>query len=146
MSFDPAGLADREEIRALLARYCVAADAGRLDEVVGLFAPDGHIEFRGEKYTGVDGIRAMFVESGRRIRASGLRGRLMHTVSTIDIELVDGAGAHGSSCFQVLSAQGLDHWGRYTDEYVAEGGRWRFARRTITVEGRVPSGFGEVLA
>jgi hypothetical protein len=145
VTFDHAELAAREEIRALISRYCVAADAGRLDEVVGLFTASGHIEFRGEKYARVEGIHEMFVDSGRRIRAGGLRGRLMHTVTTIDIELADGA-AQGSSCFQVLSASGLDHWGRYADEYVVEDGRWRFSRRTIAVEGRVPGGFGDVLA
>jgi len=135
-------------IQALVARYCTAADAGRLDEVIGLFAEDGSIEFRGERFVGADGIKGMFVDSGRRVRASGLRGRLMHTVSTIDIStcLYTPDSAEGSSCFQVLSERGLDHWGRYTDRYVIEHGYWRIERRTITVEGKVPGGFGEVLA
>lgn len=145
MTLDQAEVGAREEIRGVLARYCTAADAGRLDEVVGLFAADGRIEFRGEMFAGPDGIKGMFVDSGRRVVASGLRGRLMHTVTTIDL-IVGGDSGTGNSCFQVLSRAGLDHWGRYADQYVVEDGSWRIARRVISVEGRVPGGFGEVLS
>jgi len=146
MTPTPAQVAALEEIRALLARYCTAADAGRLDEVAGLFTSGGRIEFRGEQHAGPDGITGMFIDSGRRIRAAGLRGRLMHTVSTVDLTLESDTRASGRSCFQVLSPSGLDHWGRYTDDYLRDDGRWRFDRRAIDVEGRIPGGFGEVLA
>ena len=38
--------------------------------------------------------------------------------------------------FQVLMADGLDHWGRYVDELVRVDGEWRFARRRVSVDGR----------
>ena len=53
------------------------------------------------------------------------------------------AGVHesratGRSYYQVLTAIGLDHWGRYIDEYRTVDGTWRFARRRVTVDGRNP--------
>ena len=141
-----AELAAREEIRQLISRYCVAADSGRLDEVAGLFTPGGHIDFRGGHHVGADGIGAMFAESGRRLRGNMPPGRLLHTVSTTDISLLSGEAAKAISYFTVFSGLGADHWGRYRDELVVEGGRWRFAARVITVDGRIPGGVGEALA
>jgi uncharacterized protein (TIGR02246 family) len=152
MTLDVSQLAAREEIRELISHYCVAADAGKLDEVAGLFTPDGHLEFRGEKYVGADGILGMFTESGQRLRGSeltgtALRGRLLHTVSTTSIELApSGDTARAQSYFTVFSGIGTDHWGRYRDELIVDDGRWRFAARKITVDGRTPGGVGEVLA
>ena len=141
-----AELAAREEIRQLISRYCVAADRGNLDQVAGLFAADGHIDFRGEKHVGAEGIAAMFAESGRRLRGNMPPGRLLHTVSTTDIELSGAGTARATSYFTVFSGAGADHWGRYRDELVLEGGQWRFAARVITVDGRIPGGVGQVLA
>ena len=39
-------------------------------------------------------------------------------------------------------AHGLDHWGRYMDEYEQRGGRWVFTRRKVTTDGRIPSSVG----
>ena len=33
---------------------------------------------------------------------------------------------------------GLDHWGRYVDEYVRIDGDWNFKHRKVTIDGRVP--------
>ncbi len=150
-SFGPAQLAAREEIRELISRYCVAADAGKLADVAALFTPDGHIDFRGEKHVGAAGILGMFTESGQRLRGSdlagtALRSRLLHTVSTTSIEFDGPGSARVQSYFTVLSGIGVDHWGRYRDELVLDDGRWRFAARRITVDGRAPGGVGEVLA
>ncbi|MCU1485740.1 MAG: hypothetical protein JWN67_2486, partial [Actinomycetia bacterium] len=43
---------------------------------------------------------------------------------------------------------GLDHWGRYIDEYGVVDGRWVFTRRNVTIDGHFPGGmaaqfFGE---
>lgn len=146
MTLDIAQLAAREEIRELISRYCVAADAGKLDEVAGLFTTGGHIDFRGEKYVGADGILGMFTESGERLRGIELQGRLLHTVSTTSIDLTGEDTARVHSYFTVLSGIGVDHWGRYRDDLVVQDGQWRFASRRISVDGRTPGGIGEVLA
>jgi uncharacterized protein (TIGR02246 family) len=141
-----AELASREEIRQLISRYCTAADTGRLDEVAGLFTVSGHIDFRGAQHVGADGIGAMFAESGRRLRGNMPPGRLLHTVSTTDISLLSDDTAKAISYFTVFSGLGADHWGRYRDELMVADGRWRFAARVITVDGRIPGGVGETLA
>ena len=38
---------------------------------------------------------------------------------------------------------GLDHWGRYIDEYEVRDGRWVFTRRKVSLDGYVPGGMGE---
>lgn len=142
----PEEVAAREEIRDLVHRYCAEADSGRLAQVAELFTPDGAVEFRGQDHTGPEGILGMFSDSGKRIVASGLSGRLLHTVSTLTVDFESPDVAVGRSYFTVMSPSGADHWGRYRDEYVRQDGRWRFRHRKISVDGRVPGGFGEVLA
>jgi hypothetical protein len=39
----------------------------------------------------------------------------------------------------VLTSVGLDHWGRYMDDYRVVDAQWRFARRRVTVDGRSPA-------
>src|SRR5262249_43867324 len=44
--------------------------------------------------------------------------------------------ACGFAYFVVLTARGLDHWGRYDDRYTtASGGRWLFASRRVRLDG-----------
>ena len=45
--------------------------------------------------------------------------------------------------YQVLMHHGVDHWGRYIDEYEQRDGRWLFTRRQVTLDGYVPGGMGE---
>ena len=42
---------------------------------------------------------------------------------------------------QVVSSTGLDHWGRYLDEFGVVDGEWLITRRTITTEGVDPDGW-----
>ena len=50
--------------------------------------------------------------------------------------------ARGRCYYAVLTDRGLDHWGRYIDEYRCDGGRWLFARRKVTMDAAVPGGWG----
>ena len=71
----------------------------------------------------------------------GGRPSLRHFTSTIQIDLVSETAARVRSYYQVVSATGLDHWGRYLDEFRVVDGEWLIARRTITTEGVDPDGW-----
>lgn len=132
----------REQIRDLVARYNANGDTGRIDDVVALFAEDAVLRVEDRSYTGPAEIRAMFdtaAEGTRRRPGSYIR----HFTATHQIDLVDDVHAHGRLYFQVLSEIGLDHWGRYRDEYCFRDGRWMFQRRSVRVDGKVAGGWGE---
>ena len=42
----------------------------------------------------------------------------------------------------MITDVGLDHWGRYVDEYEMRDGRWVFTHRKVTMDGYVPGGMG----
>ena len=46
------------------------------------------------------------------------------------------------SYYVVLSSFGLDHWGRYLDEFGVVDGEWLITKRTVTTEGVDPDGMG----
>jgi hypothetical protein len=58
-----------------------------------------------------------------------------------DAPPVTGTTARARSYYQVLMPHGLDHWGRYLDEFGVHDGRWLFTHRRVTVDGRGPDGW-----
>lgn len=137
-------LVAREHVRDVINRYCTEADQARLDGVAALFTPDATYEFGDRHYRGRDGIREMFAESGRRAAAAGFTSRVQHCVTTSTID-VDGSTAQGTTYVTVLANSGVDHWGRYRDQFLCEGAEWLISRREFTLLGAVPAGIGEVL-
>jgi 3-phenylpropionate/cinnamic acid dioxygenase small subunit len=132
-------LSAREAIRDLVARYNAGADGGRFAEVVQLFAPDAMMELPEETFTGRDEIAALFRRTQRRVVGAGSQDRpqyVRHFTSTLQIDLEAADRARSRCYYQVLMAHGLDHWGRYVDQYRVVDGEWRFAHRTVTVDGR----------
>ena len=134
----------REAVRDLVARYNANADSGRFDQVVELFAPDAVLEIAPDQvHEGRAAIEAMFRDVRERVIASapsGVRPHLRHHTATLQID-VDGPDHATSRCyFAVLMPHGLDHWGRYVDEFVRIDGAWRFARRRVTTDGRREGG------
>jgi hypothetical protein len=59
-------------------------------------------------------------------------------VATHQIDVLSDSEARGRCYFAVLTERGLDHWGRYLDEYRQSDGRWLFQRREVTVDAAVP--------
>ena len=134
-------LAAREAIRDLVARYNANGDAGRFAQVLELFAGDAVMTVDGGHVShGVDEIAQIFSGAARLVAANADDSPryVRHFTSTHQIDLVDGEHATGRCYFQVLTAIGLDHWGRYVDEYRVVDGRWRFAARSATVDGHSP--------
>lgn len=113
---------DEAAIRALIADYALALDAGDPDACVRLFAPDGEFCVYGRSFAGHDGIVTMFREAPHGLHLTG--------VSRIAVR-----GDTATARSQVLFVRAGDLQLRpalYDDELVRDprdGGRWRFQRR-----------------
>ena len=143
-------LVARESIRDLIARYNANGDTGRFDEVIELFAPDAVMDVGGQRYEGRDAIRTIFTSAAQRVRADGGERRdrggaraphLRHFTATHQIDVTSATTATSRCYFQVLMPHGLDHWGRYLDEFGVVDGRWRFTSRRVITDGATPGGF-----
>ena len=133
----------RESIRDLLARYTWAGDRGRTAELADLFTADGVLDVgsHGGRWEGRETIAAELEAVTTRVAAAGgSPGPVHHHVSSIHIHLDTPASAVVRSYFLVVTAIGPDHWGRYRDQVVesAADGGWRFAERTVRVDGHAP--------
>lgn len=141
-------LAARETIRDLVARYNASGDAGRFDEAMALFAEDAVVAVTpGRTYEGLREIRTLFTgaaktEAPERDRA-GKKGFIRHFTATHQIDILGPDEARGRCYYAVLTESGLDHWGRYVDQYVRRDGCWLFLRRDISVDASVPGGWAD---
>jgi hypothetical protein len=145
---EPWELSARESVRALVARYNALGDRGRIEWLAALFCEDAKLEVPGEPtIVGRAAIAAFFERvtagSSEDARAGAGPGYIHHHTATHDLTIEDAEHGSGTCYFQVLSAAGLDHWGRYVDAYRREGGCWRFAARRVEVDGRTPGGWAE---
>jgi len=138
-------LVARESIRDLVARYNANGDSGRFDQVVELFAPDAVMDVDGMVLRGRDEIRALFTSTAANLRDQPQPVLLRHHTSTLQIDVQNEHAATARCYYQVLLADGLDHWGRYLDEYRVVDGRWRFARRREVLDGAVSGGWAASL-
>jgi len=127
----------REQIRELVARYNGLGDVGRIDPMLQLFAADAvlHVGFR--SYRGEREIRSLFERAALSTRARE-GGQLRHFTATHQIDLASPHSARGRCYYLVLTERGLDHWGRYIDEYRRDDGSWRIATRRVEVDGHAP--------
>lgn len=132
-------LVARESIRDLVARYNANGDTGRFDHLVALFAPDAVMESSdGPPKTGHDEIRTIFTGARDAARWGDHPVYLRHVTGTLQIDLVDESRATSRCYYFVITDIGLDHWGRYMDEFRVVDGAWKFAHRRVTVDGRSP--------
>ena len=141
---EPWELAARESIRDLVARYNAFGDSGRWESLMELFLPDAEVTLRGgESFSGQEAIQAFFTgavtNSGRRSSPE----RVWHHTSTLVIDFETPDRATGRCYFAVLTRSGLDHWGNYRDTYQKDGEDWRFARRSVSVDGLLPGGWAD---
>jgi hypothetical protein len=137
-------LVARESVRDLIARYNANGDAGRIDDVLACFAPDAVLDVMGTPYTGQAEIRGMFEQAITDMAAGSTAATpsvVQHHTSTVQIDVVDEQHARARSYFQVLMGGGLDHWGRYVDEFGVVDDRWVFTQRRVTVSGASPDGW-----
>ena len=142
-------LAAREGVRDCIAKYNAYGDSGRLDEMIEVFAEDAVMEMDGDAYTGRAAIRDIMTSSGRGFidfakRAGTPRDAplVRHYTSTIVITVDSPTTAHAELYYVVLMFRGIDHWGRYVDDYVCVDGEWKIARRQEWMDGASQGGFG----
>ena len=142
----------REGIRDLVARYNSYGDTGKFDQLWPLFAHDAVMEVgpaRGERriHTGIDEVKEIFLGAQGRVDgqdAAAATTYIRHFTATHQIDLVDADHATGRCYFAVIignavESGGVDHWGRYIDEYVRVDSVWKFQRRRVYVDGNVAS-------
>ena len=136
----------RESIRILVTRYNSNGDSARFDAVLELFAPDAVMELPDGVYEGIDQIKTIFTGTKGKLGEFGLAtGKpfyMRHSTSTHQVDLIDENNAKGRCYYSVIMAHGIDHWGRYIDEYQRRDGRWLFTKRKVTMDGFVADGFG----
>ena len=136
----------REGIRDLVARYNSYGDTGRFEPLFELFAEDAVMETgdAGSELTVYDGrenVKKIFLGARERVDARSADAGptyVRHFTATHQIDLVDDEHATGRCYFAVIIDNGLDHWGRYVDEYVRIDGDWKFKHRKVPIDGRVP--------
>lgn len=142
-------LSAREEIRGCISRYNANGDAGRMAEMMSVFAPDAIMEIDGDQTQGRDAIEATFRSAGRGFvefaKAAGTprdAPLLRHFTSTIVITVDSPSEARATMYYFVLMPHGLDHWGRYDDNYRIVDGSWLVSHRRELMDGAVKGGFG----
>lgn len=132
----------REAIRDLVARYNANGDSGRFAQVIELFAPDAVMDVGREvDYTGHDEILTIFTGTRDRVVGADRPMYMRHYTATHQIDLLSPSEAKGRCYYHVLTPNGLDHWGRYIDDYKVVDGVWRFAHRKVTTDGRAGEAF-----
>jgi ketosteroid isomerase-like protein len=125
----------REQIRDLVARYNANGDTGRFPQVRALFLEDAVMRIEpDQEYVGIESIMTIFTGTSSNTASSALT-HVRHFTSTHQIDFDDDSHAAGRLYFAVLTDVGLDHWGRYVDRYVKTADGWRFARRSVSVDG-----------
>ncbi len=121
---------DRLAITEIMATYCHAIDLGRWDDLPALFTEDCRLDFGTLMgvFEGTAGVRR-FADTLRGI------GIFMRHYTTNLIIRGDGERAHAESyVLAITGAPGssMPTTGRYEDELVKVGGRWRIrVRRAI---------------
>ena len=113
-------MSDHEEIRNLLARYCLTLDLDDLEAWVALFTPDARYHVYGRAFEGHDGLRRMM---------SGAPGGL-HLGGPPVIDFVD--DDHATTRQNLLFVErgsGEMRSAVYDDELVRTPDGWRIANR-----------------
>jgi hypothetical protein len=153
-------LVARESIRDRIARWNSNGDAGRMAEMVLVLAPEVEFSIRdGEVYHGRDEVLQSLLDvrdagsgasdssppSGRYL-PPGKQPSIRHYTSNPTIDFESESRARVRTYYAVLSSFGLDHWGRYLDEFGVVDGEWLITKRNVTTEGVDPDGWAAVLA
>ena len=141
-----AELNDREALRDLRYRYHEYINEGKLADIVDLFTDDGEVEFGPlGKAKGRDGIIAFFKRLGPpspgASSSTGAHFTFVKQYIHNHVLEINGNRAKGFSYLEakpVINGEAHMVAGRYDDEYLKTGGRWRFTRMIFTPHFIVP--------
>jgi len=129
----------RESVRDVITRYNSNGDGGRFDAVLALFADDAVMEFHGHAHRGAAEIRTVFTGTQSQLATAptaAAPGYVRHFTATHQIDVIDRTHATSRCYFAAVTRIGLDHWGRYVDQFVAADEVWKFASRRVLVDGQ----------
>lgn len=129
-------LEDEKQIHEVLALYGEHLDAKDYAGYASLFAAGGVSTTGLGSATGPSAIEALLVKNLGEVAPGYVNKERFHLMTTM-IADVSGDTAIARSRYTVFAAspQGRPeavHTGRYADELVREGGRWKIANRTST--------------
>ena len=133
-------IAARVAILDLTSRFAEAADNKDAEAYASLFAPDARFE------PGPIGTM-----DGRDAVREFIRGlppdvpRTWHQMTSFRVDYLGDGRAVGCVYYMALSEAGIDHWGRYEDEYREIDGRWLFQVRLCRIESFAPGSLMEQL-
>jgi hypothetical protein len=136
-------LVAREQIRETLARYNWSGDAGRLDGLAETFCTDAVLEIRGlEPLRGRTKITSFL--SGVTGTVAGdvdvdVKPVVRHNLANVLFTVLTPDQAQVSSYFTVVTHIGLDHFGRYRDTLVPDGGSWLIKHRKVSTDWAAPN-------
>jgi len=140
----------RESVRQTLADYTAATDRFDLHALAGCFAERGVLEFHGGDVplTGPAEIEAGLGAAMKGDRDPNLPSatHVRHHVSSVRFGSVSRDRVEVSSYFAVHTDVGLDHWGRYIDEFDVVDGEWLITKRVVTTDGVDPEGWAAALS
>lgn len=123
---------DRLAIAEVLARYCHAIDQRRWEDFGDLFTDDCRLDFGAVMglFEGRDGLT-------RFTQTLDATGVFMRHYTTNVILRGDGARVRAESYVLAITGPAgsrMQTTGRYDDELVKTGGRWRIRERRATIE------------
>jgi len=128
-------LSDYEQIKNLMAKYCLVTDRGSGADMAAFFWDDAVVNFNGRENQGVDAITRGFDSWIEKLRApvEGLRHILHTPLIEIDgnqatAEAYYDADGHSMKKGKLIQLRGL-----YKDEFEKRDGEWRFKRKEVQI-------------
>lgn len=133
-------LVAREQIRDTLARYNWSGDAGKIDGLAETFCGDGVLEIRGATpLHGRSEIVAFLGGVTANIAGNvDVKPVVRHNVTNLLFDALTPEQAQVSCYFTVVTHIGLDHFGRYRDTLVPDGGTWLIKHRKVSTDWAAP--------